>query len=107
MFGDTEKVDFDLQQLKNRQSAAQAGVQLTQEQARQMTPEQRKVYDAVVRQWGRISNFSQVLAHQPAALAGWLLPNESIRLDNVKCDPGYVQIQQIVIARNMVRDATR
>ena len=41
-FGDTEKVDFDLQQLKNRQSAAQAGVQLTQEQARQMTPEQRK-----------------------------------------------------------------
>jgi hypothetical protein len=52
--------------------------------------ETRKVYDAVVRQWGRISNFSQVLAHQPAALAGWLLPNESIRLDNVKSDPGYV-----------------
>jgi alkylhydroperoxidase family enzyme len=61
--------------------------------------ETRKVYDAVVRQWGRISNFSQVLAHQPAALAGWLLPNESIRLDNVKCDPGYVQIQQLVIIK--------
>jgi tetratricopeptide (TPR) repeat protein len=41
-FGDTEKVDFDLQQLKNRQTAAAAGVQLTQEQARQMTPEQRR-----------------------------------------------------------------
>jgi len=38
----------------------------------------------VVEQWGRISNFSQVLAHQPAALAGWMLPNESIRLNNVK-----------------------
>jgi alkylhydroperoxidase family enzyme len=61
--------------------------------------ETRKVYDAVVRQWGRISNFSQVLAHQPAALAGWLLPNESIRLDNVKSDPGYVQIQQLVIIK--------
>jgi tetratricopeptide (TPR) repeat protein len=41
-FGDTEKVDFDLQQVKNRQAAAQAGIQLTEEQARQMTPEQRR-----------------------------------------------------------------
>ena len=38
--------------------------------------ETRKVYDGVLEQWGRISNFSQVLAHQPAALAGWMLPNE-------------------------------
>jgi alkylhydroperoxidase family enzyme len=59
----------------------------------------RKVYDDVVRQWGRISHFSQVLAHQPAALAGWLLPNQAIRLDNVKADPGYVQIQQLVIIK--------
>jgi len=41
-FGDTEKVDFSLADVKNRQTAAAAGVQLTQEQARQMTPEQRK-----------------------------------------------------------------
>jgi alkylhydroperoxidase family enzyme len=61
--------------------------------------ETRKVYDGVVRQWGRISNFSQVLAHQPAALAGWMLPNESIRLANVKSDPDYVKIQQLVIIR--------
>ena len=59
----------------------------------------RKVYDDVVRQWGRISNFSQVLAHQPAALAGWMLPNESIRLANVKADPDYVKIQQLVIIK--------
>jgi alkylhydroperoxidase family enzyme len=59
----------------------------------------RKVYDGVVRQWGRISNFSQVLAHQPAALAGWMLPNESIRLVNVKSDPDYVKIQQLVIIK--------
>ncbi|MBV8421878.1 MAG: hypothetical protein JOZ26_17860, partial [Hyphomicrobiales bacterium] len=39
----------------------------------------RKVYDGVRKQWGRISHFSQVLAHQPAALAGWMLPNETIR----------------------------
>ena len=59
----------------------------------------RKVYDGVVKQWGRISNFSQVLAHQPAALAGWMLPNESIRLVNVKSDPDYVKIQQLVIIK--------
>ena len=59
----------------------------------------REVYDGVVRQWGRISNFSQVLAHQPAALAGWMLPNESIRLANVKADPDYVKIQQLVIIK--------
>ncbi len=41
-FGDTEKVDFSLSDVKNRQAAAAAGVALTQEQARQMTPEQRK-----------------------------------------------------------------
>ena len=59
----------------------------------------RKVYEGVLRQWGRISNFSQVLAHQPAALAGWMLPNESIRLKNVKADPEYVKIQQLVIIK--------
>jgi alkylhydroperoxidase family enzyme len=59
----------------------------------------RKVYDDVLRQWGRISNFSQILAHQPAALQGWLLPNESIRLNNVKADPDYVKIQQLVIIK--------
>jgi alkylhydroperoxidase family enzyme len=61
--------------------------------------ETRTVYDGVLRQWGRISNFSQVLAHQPAALAGWMLPNESIRLKNVKSDPDYVKIQQLVIIK--------
>src|SRR6476646_4988149 len=61
--------------------------------------EVREVYDGVLRQWGRISNFSQVLAHQPAALAGWMLPNEAIRLTNVKADPDYVKIQQLVIIK--------
>ena len=61
----------------------------------------REVYDGVIRQWGRISNFSQVLAHQPAALAGWMLPNELIRLANVKSDPEYVRIQQLVIIRTL------
>ena len=61
--------------------------------------ETKDVYDGVLRQWGRISNFSKVLAHQPAALAGWMLPNQSIRLDNVKADPDYVKIQQPVIIK--------
>src|SRR5215468_8456256 len=61
--------------------------------------ETRRVYDGVLRQWGRISNFSQVLAHQPAALQGWMLPNDAIRLQNVKADPDYVKIQQLVIIK--------
>jgi alkylhydroperoxidase family enzyme len=61
--------------------------------------ETREVYAGVLRQWGRISNFSKVLAHQPAALAGWMLPNESIRLKNVKADPDYVKVQQLVIIK--------
>ena len=59
----------------------------------------RRVYDGVLKQWGRISNFSRVLAHQPAALEGWMLPNEAIRLNNVKADPEYVKIQQLVIIK--------
>ena len=61
--------------------------------------ETRRVYDGVLEQWGRISNFSKVLAHQPAALAGWMLPNEAIRLRNVRADPDYVKIQQLVIIK--------
>src|SRR5919197_3198850 len=61
--------------------------------------ETRRVYDGVLKQWGRISNFSKVLAHQPAALEGWMLPNEMIRLANVKSDPDYVKIQQLVIIK--------
>ena len=66
----------------------------------------RKVYDGVRKQWGRISNFSQVLAHQPAALAGWMLPNETIRLANVKSDPDYVKIQQLVIIKTSSLNAS-
>ncbi len=61
--------------------------------------ETRRVYDGVLEQWGRISNFSQVLAHQPAALQGWMLPNDAIRLHKVKTDPDYVKIQQLVIIK--------
>jgi alkylhydroperoxidase family enzyme len=68
--------------------------------------ETRKVYDDVIKQWGRVSNFSQVLAHQPAALAGWMLPNESIRLKNVQADPEYVKIQQLVIIKTSALNAS-
>src|SRR5262247_3847560 len=59
----------------------------------------KDVYDGVLKQWGRISNFSKVLAHQPAALMGWMLPNDAIRLSNVKSDPDYVKVQQLVIIK--------
>jgi alkylhydroperoxidase family enzyme len=80
------------------------GKEVVVARVKMITPEEadaetRKVYQGVVAQWGRISNFSQVLAHAPAALAGWMLPNESIRLKNVKSDPDYVKIQQLVIVK--------
>src|SRR5262247_4614998 len=59
----------------------------------------KDVYDGVLKQWGRISNFSKILAHQPAALQGWMLPNDAIRLANIKSDPDYVKIQQLVIIK--------
>jgi alkylhydroperoxidase family enzyme len=61
--------------------------------------ETKRVYDHVLEQWGKISNFSRVLGHQPAALEGWALPNDAIRLVNVKADPEYVKIQQLVIIK--------
>src|ERR1700730_17285417 len=63
------------------------------------TGETQRVYDRVLAQWGKISNFSRVLGHQPAALEGWALPNDAIRLINVKADPDYVKIQQLVIIK--------
>ena len=61
--------------------------------------EAKRVYDHVLKQWGRISNFSRVLAHQPATLEAWALANDAIRLANVKTDPAYVKIQQLVIIK--------
>lgn len=59
----------------------------------------KRVYDHVLQQWGKISNFSRVLAHQPATLEAWALANDAIRLANVKTDPDYVKIQQLVIIK--------
>ena len=63
------------------------------------TGEAKRVYDRVLAQWGRISNFSKVLAHQPATLEAWALANDAIRLNNVKVDPDYVKIQQLLIIK--------
>ena len=61
--------------------------------------ETKRVFDRVLAQWGKISNFSRVLGHQPATLEGWALANDAIRLANVKSDPDYVKIQQLVIIK--------
>lgn len=61
--------------------------------------EVKSVYEQSMRQWGTVSNFSQILAHSPSALQGWLTTNSGIRLKNVKSDPDYVRIQQMLIVR--------
>ena len=63
------------------------------------TGETKRVFDRVLAQWGKISNFSRVLGHQPATLEGWALANDAIRLNNVRVDPDYVKIQQLVIIK--------
>jgi alkylhydroperoxidase family enzyme len=61
--------------------------------------ETKRVYDHVLKQWGKISNFSRILGHQPATLEAWALANDAIRLSNVKTNPDYVKIQQLVIIK--------
>lgn len=63
------------------------------------TGEAKRVYDAAMKQWGTVSNFSQILGHSPSSLEGWMYPNAGIRLNNLKTDPEYVKVQQLVIVK--------
>ena len=61
--------------------------------------EAREVYDGVLKQWGRISNFSQGAGASAGGAGGLDAAERGDPPDNVKADPDYVKIQQLVIIK--------
>ncbi len=49
--------------------------------------------------WGAVPRFFRMLAHAPAAVEGWLLLDQKIRVDYLEKDPDYVKIEELVIVK--------
>lgn len=50
-------------------------------------------------QFGRVSEFYQVLANAPAAIAAWTIANQGLRLRYLRDDPEFLKIEQLVIIK--------
>jgi alkylhydroperoxidase family enzyme len=59
-----------------------------------------KVFDDSIRQFGRVSNFSKVMANAPAALQAWMTANRGVRMKYLKAgDYDFLRIEQMVIVK--------
>lgn len=59
-----------------------------------------KVFDDSMRQFGRVSNFSQAMANAPAALQAWMVANRGVRMKYLKAgDYDFLRIEQLVIVK--------
>jgi alkylhydroperoxidase family enzyme len=59
-----------------------------------------KVFDDSMRQFGRVSNFSKVMANAPAALHAWMTANRGVRMKYLKAgDYDFLRIEQMVIIK--------
>lgn len=59
-----------------------------------------EVFDDSIRQFGRVSNFSKVMANAPAALQAWMTANRGIRMKYLKAgDYDFLRIEQMVIVK--------
>ena len=71
------------------------------------TGEVAKIFDDTLRQFGRISNFSKVMANAPAALQAWMTANRGVRMKYLKAgDIAFLQIEQMVIIRTSSLNAS-
>lgn len=52
-----------------------------------------------IEQFGRVSEFYQVLANAPAAISAWTVANRGLRLRYLKEDPEFLKIEQMVIIK--------
>lgn len=52
-----------------------------------------------LKQFGRVSNFYQVMGNSPAAINAWTEANRGVRLRYLKEDPPFLVIEQMVIIR--------
>lgn len=52
-----------------------------------------------LRQFGRISNFYQVMANAPAGINAWMIANRGVRLRYLEEDREFLKVEQMVIVR--------
>lgn len=61
------------------------------------TGEVAQTYARQVAQFGRVSEFYQVLANAPAAIAAWTIANQGLRLRYLTEDREFLKVEQLVI----------
>jgi uncharacterized peroxidase-related enzyme len=64
------------------------------------TGEVAEIFADSLRQFGRVSNFSMVMANAPAALRAWMTANRGIRMKYLKAgDMDFLRLEQLVIVK--------
>jgi alkylhydroperoxidase family enzyme len=63
-------------------------------------PEIAKAFEDSLRQFGRVSNFSKVMANAPSALKAWMVANRGVRMKYLKAgDLDFLRIEQMTIIK--------
>lgn len=63
------------------------------------TGEVAQTFAQQIEQFGRVSEFYQVLANAPAAISAWTVANRGLRLRYLNEDPEFLKIEQMVIIK--------
>lgn len=63
------------------------------------TGEVAETFAQQIEQFGRVSEFYQVLANAPAAISAWTVANRGLRLRYLTEDPEFLKIEQMVIIK--------
>jgi alkylhydroperoxidase family enzyme len=64
------------------------------------TGEVAEIYADSLRQFGRVSNFSMVMANAPAALQAWMTANRGVRMKYLKAgNLDFLRLEQLVIVK--------
>jgi alkylhydroperoxidase family enzyme len=65
------------------------------------------IFNDSLRQFGRVSNFSQTMALAPAALKAWMVANRGVRMKYLKAgDYDFLRIEQMVIIKTSSLNAS-
>jgi alkylhydroperoxidase family enzyme len=66
-----------------------------------------EIFNDSLRQFGRVSNFSQTMALAPAALKAWMVANRGVRMKYLKAgDYDFLKIEQMVIIKTSSLNAS-
>lgn len=58
-----------------------------------------EIFSETIRQFGTVSNFSQIMALAPGALEAWMTANRGIRMRYLDEDEEFLKVEQAVIIR--------